>query len=71
MRLEMNALSDPVLRSAGPAMWFERPVGSQDPCGMPALTNLFGTPRRVALGVGASEVGELRDVDRSKADRIG
>jgi 4-hydroxy-3-polyprenylbenzoate decarboxylase len=63
-RLEMTALSDRVLRSAGPALWFERPVDAQGRFSAPALTNLFGTPRRVALGMGASEVGELRDVGR-------
>ena len=62
--LEMTALSDRVLRSEGPALWFERPVDSQGRHKMPALTNLFGTPRRVAMGMGASEVGELRDVGR-------
>jgi 4-hydroxy-3-polyprenylbenzoate decarboxylase len=59
-RLEMTALSDRVLRSAGPALLFERPAGYK----IPALTNLFGTPRRVALGMGADDVGELRDVGR-------
>ena len=63
-RLEMTALSDRVLRSAGPALWFERPVDAQGRFSTPALTNLFGTPRRVALGMGASEVSELRDVGR-------
>jgi 4-hydroxy-3-polyprenylbenzoate decarboxylase len=29
---------------------------------MPVLGNLFGTPKRVALGMGASEVGELRRI---------
>jgi len=32
--------------------------------GVPVLANLFGTPRRVALGMGAQEVSELRDVGR-------
>ena len=59
-RLEMTAVSDLVLRSGGPALLFERPVGYK----IPALTNLFGTPRRVALGMGAAEVGELREVGR-------
>ena len=53
-RLEMTALSDRVLRSAGPALWFERPVDAQGRFSAPALTNLFGTPRRVALGMGAN-----------------
>ena len=59
-RLEMTAVSDLVLRSGGPALLFERPAGYK----IPALTNLFGTPRRVALGMGAAEVGELREVGR-------
>jgi 4-hydroxy-3-polyprenylbenzoate decarboxylase len=59
-RLEMTALSDMVLRSGGPALWFKNPDGYK----FSALTNLFGTPNRVALGMGAAEVGELRDVGR-------
>ncbi|MES2887227.1 MAG: UbiD family decarboxylase [Pseudomonadota bacterium] len=58
--LEMTALSDRMLQAGGPALLFEQPVGSQ----MTALTNLFGTPHRVALGMGASDVSELRDVGR-------
>jgi 4-hydroxy-3-polyprenylbenzoate decarboxylase len=57
-RLEMTAVSDFVLRVAGPALLFENPVGYK----IPVLANLFGTPRRVALGMGATEVGELREV---------
>jgi 4-hydroxy-3-polyprenylbenzoate decarboxylase len=60
MRLELTALADRVLRAGGPALWLENPVGYN----MPVLANLFGTPRRVALGMGAQEVGELRDVGR-------
>jgi 4-hydroxy-3-polyprenylbenzoate decarboxylase len=63
-RLEMTALSDRVLRAGGPALLFERPAGYK----IPALTNLFGTPRRVALGMGADDVGELRDVGRVLAN---
>jgi 4-hydroxy-3-polyprenylbenzoate decarboxylase len=62
-RLEMTALSDRVLRSGGPALLFERPVGYK----ISALTNLFGTPRRVAMGMGASEVSELREVGQMLA----
>jgi 4-hydroxy-3-polyprenylbenzoate decarboxylase len=62
-RLEMTALSDRVLRSGGPALWFKNPVGYK----FSALTNLFGTPKRVALGMGATEVTELRDVGRMLA----
>jgi 4-hydroxy-3-polyprenylbenzoate decarboxylase len=63
-RLEMTSISDRVLRAAGPALWFENPVGYKKEGKMSALTNLFGTPKRVALGMGATEVSELRDVGR-------
>jgi 4-hydroxy-3-polyprenylbenzoate decarboxylase len=56
--LEMTALGDRLLRSGGPAVLCTNPQGSQ----IPALINLFGTPKRVALGMGASDVSELRDV---------
>ena len=59
-RLEMTALSDRVLRAGGPALLFENPQGYK----FQALTNLFGTPQRVAKGMGATEVSELRDVGR-------
>ncbi|MEY4564854.1 MAG: hypothetical protein RLZZ618_4131 [Pseudomonadota bacterium] len=59
-RLEMTALSDKVLRAGGPALLFENPAGYK----IPALTNLFGTPNRVARGMGAVDLTELRDVGR-------
>ncbi len=59
-RLEMTAVSDRVLQAGGPALWFENPTGYKTPC----LTNLFGTPERVALGMGATSLGDLRDVGR-------
>ncbi|MEK8027843.1 UbiD family decarboxylase domain-containing protein [Pseudaquabacterium rugosum] len=57
-QLEMTALGDRVLRAGGPALWFERPTGHT----VPVLANLFGTPRRVALGMGADSVDQLRDI---------
>jgi 4-hydroxy-3-polyprenylbenzoate decarboxylase len=57
-RLEMTEICDRVLRRAGPALLFERPAGST----MPVLGNLFGTPRRVALGMGTESVQALREV---------
>ena len=60
VRLEMTAVSDFVLRAAGPALWFQNPPGYK----ISALTNLFGTPKRVAMGMGADAVGELRDIGR-------
>ncbi len=62
-RLEMTALSDLMLRAGGPALLFEHPPGYE----ISALTNLFGSTRRVALGMGADDLGELRDVGRMLA----
>ena len=59
-RLEMTEICDRVLRAGGPALLFERPAGF----GMPVLANLFGTPLRVALGMGRDEVAELREIGR-------
>jgi 4-hydroxy-3-polyprenylbenzoate decarboxylase len=59
-KLEMTAIGDSVLRAGGPALLFESPAGYKIPC----LTNLFGTPRRVALGMGADAPEALRDVGR-------
>lgn len=57
-RLEMTALADRVLRQAGPALLFERPIRHD----IPVLANLFGTPERVALGMGAENLADLRMV---------
>ncbi|MDQ2764552.1 MAG: UbiD family decarboxylase, partial [Pseudomonadota bacterium] len=57
-RLEMTAISDFVLRQAGPALLFERSPGYK----IPVLTNLFGTPQRVARAMGGSQASDLRDV---------
>jgi 4-hydroxy-3-polyprenylbenzoate decarboxylase len=57
-RLEITEISDRVLKRSGPALLFERPAGST----IPLLANLFGTPHRVALGMGADNVSALRDV---------
>ena len=59
-RLEMTAIGDKLLRAGGPAVLCTQPVGYKIPC----LINLFGTPRRVALGMGAERVEDLRDVGR-------
>ena len=57
---EMTEISDRVLRQGGPALLFENPVGYD----MPVLTNLFGTPERVAIGMGRENVKELREVGK-------
>ncbi|MBU2893492.1 4-hydroxy-3-polyprenylbenzoate decarboxylase [Colwellia sp. D2M02] len=63
--LTMTEISDRTLRAQGPALLFENPVDEHGkPHGMPILTNLFGTPDRVALGMGQDNVSALRDVGK-------
>jgi len=57
---EMTEISDRTLRAGGPALLFENPIGYN----MPVLTNLFGTPERVAIGMGRQDVKELREVGK-------
>ncbi|MDR9435341.1 MAG: 4-hydroxy-3-polyprenylbenzoate decarboxylase [Thiohalophilus sp.] len=58
--LEMTEICDRTLRAGGPALLFENPKGSQ----IPVLANLFGTPQRVALGMGEESVEALREVGK-------
>ena len=69
-KLEMTELSDRVLQAGGPALLFEQPKGDYRAPGsgtIPVLCNLFGTPQRVALAMGAEGSdwrGSLREVGR-------
>ena len=56
--LEMTEICDRTLRAAGPAILFENPKGFD----VPVLGNLFGTPERVAMGMGEESVEALREV---------
>ncbi|NRP27225.1 3-octaprenyl-4-hydroxybenzoate carboxy-lyase [Marinobacterium sp. xm-d-420] len=58
--LEMTEICDRTLKAGGPALLFENPVGYD----MPVLGNLFGTPDRVALGMGEESVSALRGVGK-------
>jgi len=58
--LEVTEICDRTLRVGGPALLFERPKGSE----IPLLGNLFGTPKRVALGMGEESVEALREVGK-------
>ena len=58
--LEVTEICDRTLRAGGPALLFERPKGST----IPLLGNLFGTTRRVALGMGEESVEALREVGK-------
>jgi len=58
--LEMTEICDRTLRVGGPALLFENPIGHK----IPVLGNLFGTTRRVALGMGQDSVESLREVGK-------
>ena len=63
--LAMTEISDRTLRAAGPALLFERPIDKDGvESKIPVLTNLFGTPERVALAMGQTDVKALRDVGK-------
>jgi 4-hydroxy-3-polyprenylbenzoate decarboxylase len=58
--LEMTEICDRVLKAGGPAILFEKPKGHT----IPVLGNLFGTPGRVAMGMGQDSVAALREVGK-------
>ena len=65
--LEMTEICDRVLKSNGPALLFENPKGFAGGSGrsrIPVLGNLFGTPLRVALGMGEETVDGLREIGK-------
>ena len=65
--LEMTEIGDRVLKAGGPALLFEQPRNNTQSYSMPVLTNLFGTPTRVAMGMGASDVMQLREIGKTLA----
>jgi len=58
--LEITEICDRTLRAGGPALLFEKVKGSE----FPLLGNLFGTPRRVAMGMGEEDVEALREIGK-------
>ena len=56
----MTEIADSTMRAKGPALLIEKPKGYS----IPVLANLFGTPERVALGMGQEDVSELREVGK-------
>ena len=56
--LEMTEICDRTLNAGGPALLFENPKGFD----IPVLANLFGTPERVAMGMGKENLQALREV---------
>ena len=66
--LEMTEIQRRLLRDGGPAVLFENVIRADgQPSSMPCLVNLFGTVKRVAMGVTLNDVerttgAELREV---------
>ncbi|MGH8559948.1 MAG: 4-hydroxy-3-polyprenylbenzoate decarboxylase [Methylococcales bacterium] len=58
--LEVTEICDRTLRKGGPAILFEKLKGSE----IPLLANLFGTPERVAMGMGETSIEALREVGK-------
>ena len=65
--LEMTEIGDRVLKAGGPALLFTRPQAGDKHYDMPVLANLFGTPKRVAMGMGANDVLALREIGQTLA----
>jgi len=53
--LEITEVTQRTLRADGPALLFENVPGAT----MPVVTNLLGSPRRIALALGAKDVTEV------------
>ncbi|MEE9356282.1 MAG: 4-hydroxy-3-polyprenylbenzoate decarboxylase [Methylococcaceae bacterium] len=58
--LEITEICDRTLKQEGPALLFENPKNHQ----IPLLGNLFGTPKRVAMGMGADSVDALHEIGK-------
>ncbi|MCO6503908.1 MAG: 4-hydroxy-3-polyprenylbenzoate decarboxylase [Snodgrassella sp.] len=66
--LEMTEIADRVLRQHGPALLFKKPIDKlQNIYQYPVLANLFGTPERVAMGMGANSTDQLREIGKTLA----
>jgi len=63
-RLELTELADRVLRAGGPALLIEQARDGERHFDMPVLANLFGTPKRVALGMGEESTEALRELGK-------
>ena len=64
--LEIGSIQRRVYQAGGPALLFTRVAG----CSFPMLGNLFGTPLRVALGMGREVVADLREIGKLLGCRI-
>ena len=67
--LEMTEIQARVIADAGPAIIFEKPIKSDGvPSQMPVLVNLFGTVKRVAMGV---TMGGIERIDAKSLRAVG
>jgi 4-hydroxy-3-polyprenylbenzoate decarboxylase len=53
--LEITEIADRVMKSGGPALLFENVVGKK----IPVLINAFGSPKRMALALGVTDIEEI------------
>jgi 4-hydroxy-3-polyprenylbenzoate decarboxylase len=53
--LEITALAEPLMKSGGPALLFEKVKGAS----CPLAINLFGSPERMALALGVEDLEEI------------
>src|SRR2546423_10318071 len=54
-RLEVTEIVDRTVKAGGPALLFERPIGSSHPL----LINQFGTERRMCLALGVERLDDV------------
>ena len=59
-KLEITEICDRTLRRSGPAILFTQVKGHQ----IPVLANLFGTVKRVAMGMGEDDSKALREIGK-------
>ncbi len=58
--LQVTEICSRVLNREGPALLFENPKNSE----IPLLANLFGTTRRVAMGMGQESIDHLKEIGK-------
>jgi len=56
-KLEMTEFADRAVKSGGPALLFEKPMGSQ----VPVLINAFASDRRMEIALGVGKVDEFAE----------
>ncbi|MDO8684402.1 MAG: menaquinone biosynthesis decarboxylase [Armatimonadota bacterium] len=66
--LEITEIADRTVKSSGPALLFENPVGS----GIPVLINAMASEKRMAMALGVKDVNEIaRELDETLKPQMG